>query len=155
MELSNYSRKKDGETNNINSATTPVEKTKKNVTVWFFPTKEAKEVASLSLYKKDWRTFYSSRVLRNFGGEDREFCETIFAKYSILDTWQGSELPPTNSMFCRINVHSVEFLYLRSSKTLCKNTKWNTIPFSSNPVILFHVLLSPLRFYWWEERTQY
>ena len=28
MELSNYSRKKDGETNNINSAT-PVEKTKK------------------------------------------------------------------------------------------------------------------------------
>ena len=29
MELSNYSRKKDGETNNINSATTPVEKTKK------------------------------------------------------------------------------------------------------------------------------
>ena len=90
MELSNYSRKKDGETNNINSATTPVEKTK-NVTVWFFPTKEAKEVASLSLYKKDWRTFYSSRVLRNFGGEDREFCETIFAKYSILDTWQGSE----------------------------------------------------------------
>ena len=52
MELSNYSRKKDGETNNINSAT-PVEKTKKKVTVWFFPTKEAKEVASLSLYKKD------------------------------------------------------------------------------------------------------
>ena len=42
-------------------------------------------------YKRDWRSFCSLRVIRNFGDEDRQFCETIFAKHSTLDVCQVSE----------------------------------------------------------------
>ena len=60
MKLSNYSKKKDSETININNATPVWIKKNKNVTFvtfWFFPTKEAKEAASLILTKETEEVF--------------------------------------------------------------------------------------------------
>ena len=68
MKLSNYSKKKDSETININNATPVWIKKNKNVTFWFFPTKEAKETASLILTKETeevfvhWEWFATSAI---------------------------------------------------------------------------------------------
>ena len=90
MKLSNYSRKKDSEIININKAT-PVDKNERKRHLLVLPYQGGKGSYFINPYKKHWISFCSLRVLRNFDGEDRQFCETIFVKHTILDAWQGSK----------------------------------------------------------------
>ena len=94
MKLSSW--KKGSEIININKAT-PVDKNERKRHLLVLPNQGGKGSYFINPYKKHWISFSSLRVLRfiestrNFDGEDRQFCETIFVKHSILDAWQGSK----------------------------------------------------------------